>query len=398
MNHEPRFATDDDLDGIWEVFRLGFGLRAAERDRWMPLVDPERCLVVEGNRGEIAAASNIRTFGQWFGRRAVKLGGYSPVAVLPEHRGRGLGQAVTSGHFEDMRRRGEVIAGLFPASVEMYRKVGFEVAGSYVRRRIPAAHLAALAPAPSIDVRRGTENDLDAVVRCHNRFAGRIDGALVRDHGMWAMRMPEDLDGLELYVVDAPERPGEVDGYGAYRMTGARPPYDYSITVSEVIAADGETLRALWRVVGSSGTQAPDVFVVGPGEDPLFLLLGQSDPAAVKSEIRWMLRLVDAAGAVAARGWNPAVTGRAHIDVTDRHAPWNHGRWVLEVADGEGRLTPGGNGTLQLDIAALSSWWAGYASARTLANVGAVVATDANALAVLDGIGAGSPPSLVDFY
>lgn len=393
-----RFGTPDDLDGIWEVFRLGFGAKDADREAWTDGLDPSRALLVEDELGAVAAASYIRRFHQWFGGRAVPLAGYSPVAVLPEHRGRGLGRAVTAGQFGDLRDRGEVIAGLFPASVQLYRSVGFELAGSYVNRRIPAVHLAALRPTRPVPVRRGTVDDVVAVHRCYDRLARRLDGPLVRGKDWWARRLPTDLAATILYVVDHPTEDRELAGYAIYRLGAAKAPYDYSVVVSEVQGADPDTLRALWKVVGSSGSQAPDVQIIGAAEDPLFLLLGAADPTSVRSEIRWMVRLVDVAGAVAARGWNPAARGRVDLAIADEHAPWNAGTWRLEVDDGHALLTPGGPGTVEVGIGGLSSWWSGYASARTLATTGHLRTSDPTALLTLDGLGAASAPTLVDFY
>lgn len=396
-----RFGTSDEVDAIWQVFRHGFGAKDADREAWTRDLDPARSLVIVDERGEVGAASHIRRFEQWFGGRAVPLAGYSPVAVLPQHRGRGWGRGVTAGHFADLRDRGEVIAGLFPASVQLYRSVGFELAGSYVQRRIPASLFASITPAPDAEpvaVRRGTVDDVAAIHRCYHRLARRLDGPLTRDDAWWTRRLPTDLADTLCFVVDHPTEPGELDGYAVYRHGKARPPYDYSVVVSEVQGATPEVLRTLWRVVGSSGSQAPDVEVIGCAEDPVFLLLGGAEPTSVRSEIRWMLRLVDAVGAVAARGWNPTVHGRVDLSVADDHAPWNAGRWQLEVDGGEGRLTPGGSGTVEVSIQGLSSWWSGYAGARALATTGHVRSTDPSALATLDGLGASSPPTLVDFY
>ena len=336
---------------------MAFGLNPHDRDRWMAAVDAERCVVADGPRGTIAAASHVRPFGQWFGGRPVGLGGYSPVAVAPEFRGRGLAQAIIVGHYDDLRQRGEVIAGLFPAAVSLYRKVGFDLAGSYVRRTVPAALFADLPRATDVPVRRGEAGDRAAIIRCYERLAGRTDGSLVRDEHLWRGRLPDDLAGVEVFVVDATGRPGEVDGYAMYRMTPTDPPADYSVTVSEVVADTADQQRALWRVVGSSGSQAPDVHVIGPAEDPLFLMLGGAAATSVRTEIRWMSRLVDLPAAVAARGWNPTVSGRVHLQVRDAHASWNDGRWVVEIDGGEGRVTAGGDGTVAVGIGGLSTWW-----------------------------------------
>ena len=171
-----------------------------------------RALLVDGPRGEVAAASHIRPFHQWFGGRAVPLGGYSPVAVLPEYRGRGLARAVVAGQYPDMRERGEVVAGLYPASLALYRSVGFELAGSYVARRFPAAEVGRLHPTRTVEVRRGTPEDVAAVHRCHHAAGPHHDGQLQRGAGWWARSLPPDLADRVLYVVDDPRRPGELAG------------------------------------------------------------------------------------------------------------------------------------------------------------------------------------------
>jgi len=393
-----RWGTEDDREALWRLYQQGFGVPDRGRERWIGRLVPERALVVDGAHGELAAAAQIRSFHQAFGGRAVPLAGYSPVAVAAEHRGRGLAKAVMVGHYADLRDRGEVIAGLFPASVALYRSVGFEVAGSYVQRRVPAAHLAAIAVPAGVEVRRGSADDVAAVHRCYGRLALEIDGSMLRTPDAFAARLPPDLADTYLYVVDDPATPGELAGYALYRHGTARPPYDYSVVVAEVHADSPDRRRALWRVVGSSGTQAPVVEMIGPAEDPLWLLVGAADPEAVRSEIRWMLRLIDAPGAVAARGWNPTVRGSVDLAVTDEHAPWNAGRWRLTVEDGEGRLEPGGEGTVAVSIQGLSCWWSGYLDAHALARAGLVETPDPRALATFAGLGVGSPPTLVDFY
>lgn len=393
-----RFGTDADVDGLWDLFKLGFGATEARRDEWVRDLDPARSLIVDGPRGEVAAASHIRPFTQWFGGRGVPLAGYSPVAVLPEHRGRGLGRAVTAGQYGDLRERGEVIAGLFPASLALYRSVGFECAGSYVHRRFPANDLARIRPTRPVDVRRGTVEDVAAVHRCHAAAAPGRDGSLSRSERWWEGRLPPTLDGTQLYVVDDPARPGDLLGYAIYRHGKARAPYDYSVVVSEVLSDDPDVVRALWRVVASSGSQAPDLEVIGPAEDDLFLLADHAAPDVVRSEIRWMLRIIDLPGAMAARGWPSQARGQVHLAVIDEHAPWNHGTWVLDVADGHATATPGGDGTVEATIGGLSSWWAGYAPATRLARTGHLASADRNALAVLDQLVPAAPGVLPDFY
>lgn len=398
VSPETRFARADELPAVWDVFVRSFDFPQDRFEEFVGRSGPERVLASFAG-GRVVAGSRMVPFGQWFGGRRVPMAGYSPVAVAPEQRGRGLGRAVTVGQYENMRDRGEVAAGLFPSSPALYRSVGFELAGGYVDRRIPSHHLGAIRGGEDVVVRPGTADDVSAVRACYDRVAPTRHGHLDRPEEMWRRKVPADLAGLHLYVVDDVSTAAPVvAGYAAYRHQKTRPPYEYAVRLVELISEDPDVSAALWRVVGSSGTQAPHVFVTGPPDDPVFLRLPMADPRSVRSEIRWMIRLIDAAGAVAARGYRSSATARVELDIRDVDAPWNAGRWVLDVSEGSAELRPGGAGTVETTIGGLSSIWAGYASARTLATAGLMRSADPAALDALDEAFAGPAPVLADFY
>lgn len=123
-----------------------------------------------------------------------------------------------------------------------------------------------------------------------------------------------------------------------------------------------------------------------------------ADPQAVRSEIRWMVRLIDAPAAVTARGYRRSTKTRVDLEIIDADAPWNAGRWVLEASDGSATLRRGGVGTVQARVGGLSSLWSGYVSARTLAGAGLLRSADPAALDALDDVFASPPPVLLDFY
>ncbi len=399
MPLEIRFATTDDLPSIWDVFVRGFDFPPDRFQEYIADSGPARVFAAFDDSGRAVAASRLVEFGQWFGGKRVPMAGFSPIAVAPERRGRGLGRSVTAGQFGDMRERGEVAAGLFPSSVALYRSVGFELAGGYVERRVPSAHLAAITGGAEVIVRPGGPNDVAGVRACYTRIAPTRHGHLDRPEELWRRKVPDDLSGLHLYVVDELTAPAPtIAGYAIYRHDKARPPYDYTVRLVELMADDPDVAAALWRVVGSSGTQAPDVLVTGPPDDPIYLRLPAADPLAVRSEIRWMVRLVDVARGVAARGYRRSTRARIDLEIVDPHASWNAGRWTLDAADGSASLERGGAGTVEMSIGGLSSLWAGYASARTLAAAGLLRTADRTLLDDLDDIFAGAPPVLLDFY
>jgi predicted acetyltransferase len=95
-----------------------------------------------------------------------------------------------------------------------------------------------------------------------------------------------------------------------------------------------------------------------------------------------MVRIVDAATAVAQRGFNPHVEVEVEIDLDDDLFAHNNGRFVLKVGNGAGTLEPGGRGHLALDIRELAAAFTGRRPGDPRL-----------AAAFL-----GRPPSLVDFF
>jgi hypothetical protein len=66
----------------------------------------------------------------------------------------------------------------------------------------------------------------------------------------------------------------------------------------------------------------------------------QERDADIAHRSRWMLRVVDAPAAIAARGFPEAVSVRVVLRIDDRTRPANSGLWELAVSDGVGALAP----------------------------------------------------------
>jgi predicted acetyltransferase len=58
----------------------------------------------------------------------------------------------------------------------------------------------------------------------------------------------------------------------------------------------------------------------------------------------WMLRVVDAPAAIAARGFPPAVSLSVPLVIADQTRPSNSGAWELTITGGKGTLTPSAAG------------------------------------------------------
>ena len=79
--------------------------------------------------------------------------------------------------------------------------------------------------------------------------------------------------------------------------------------------------------------------------DPFWWLTHERD-AALTGRSMWMLRVVDAPAAIAARVFPAAVSVTVPLVISDHARPGNSGRWDLTVTDGSGILIPNEGGIL----------------------------------------------------
>ena len=162
-------------------------------------------------------------------------------------------------------------------------------------------------------------------------------GALARAHRDARDSGPSSLDAGLLRLALAS---GECYGYLAedgLLLYTWRSGHD-EIFVRLAVAASAQTTRALWGIVGSHCWMADTVRArVGPA-DPVWWLA--SEPVAeVVDHDDWMLRVVDPAAAVAARGFPPAARMAVRLRIADAARPVNSGLWRLEVSGGRGSLS-----------------------------------------------------------
>jgi hypothetical protein len=108
-----------------------------------------------------------------------------------------------------------------------------------------------------------------------------------------------------------------------------------------VHAVTPESLRALWSVIASHSSVARTVTALIAPNDPFWWLTAERD-ATIGKRSMWMLRVVDAPAAIAARGFPPGVCVSVPLAVHDQARPANAGRWQLTVADGKGALVADG--------------------------------------------------------
>jgi predicted acetyltransferase len=182
------------------------------------------------------------------------------------------------------------------------------------------------------------------------------------------------------------------DGFVVYNWDGS------DLRIDELVAGSEPTARALWATVGSGSSIARTVNAFVAPHDPVHLLV--SHEADKQAQIqRWMLRLLDAPAAVAARGWSPAASLEVDLEIDDAELAGNTGRWHLSVSGGSGQLTPstGSGAALRLGARGLAALYAGtpLASLRTS---GLATGGSAEDDALLDTAFAGAAAYMLDYF
>jgi predicted acetyltransferase len=333
-------SPDDDMDAQLDLGQRAFGIySAAQRASWLYMA---RFRASQGMflgafvDGRPAGAAMLHEMRQWWLGRAVPCAGVASVKVAPEHRGHGIGRRLMSALLEMTAERGYPLSALFPATTPIYRSLGWELAGGKYEAAIPARSLRTLASpdvcgiSAAAEIRRASPDDAAAVIAVTGRthLLARDAGPLTWDEGptrQWLAR-----GDMYSYLV------GD-DGFAAYRWAdGSR-----ELFVERVHAATQESLRSLWSVIASHGSVARTVRAVVAPNDPFWWLTQERDATLAKRSM-WMLRVVDAPAAIAARGFPAAVSASVPLEVNDPSRPVNSGRWQLTVADGQGTLLPNG--------------------------------------------------------
>ncbi|MGH0028373.1 MAG: GNAT family N-acetyltransferase [Myxococcota bacterium] len=392
-----RTLRASDLDRAFDLDADAFHVDEGRRESWKRFTDPARFVgAFEGER--LLAMTGALGFGQFFGGRAVPMGGLSSVAVVPDARGRGIAKPVIRACVDAMRERGEVISTLFPATTGFYRSLGWEVAGSYAIRKVLPRLLRDLPRPDAGALRPGESGDRDGMHACYASLAAGVNGCLDRPDDWWE-RLEARREDRDVYVHTGVD--GTIDGYLVYRqLDGEFGQFggDFSIAVDEWVATGRDASLALWRLLAGWATQVDQIVFHGPVEDPLLLLLPEQVFEAM-AEIRWMTRVIDAAGAVAARGFPAGLDVEVPLRLVDPECDANDGAFVLTVQKGRARLARGaGDAGPQIAATGFASLYTGWATTADLARAGVLYGGSDAERAALDAAFAGPTPWLLDEF
>jgi predicted acetyltransferase len=393
---EVRVAREGELLEFAALREQGYAIPAGQREQWadqMLRTGRTERLLGAHREGRLVGMLNVLAFGQWFGARSVPMAGVASVVVAPEQRGFGIAPRLLAHALDLMAQRGEVISTLGPATSWVYRKTGWEHGGWYGVATVRTSDLVAL-PNVGMRERPARPEDRAGIVAAYDRAAVTRPGFLARPPWLWDERLV-DVPHRYVYVV---ERDGEIDGYVAYSQSAAT--RGYTVWVDDLVAVDGDTERTLWRHLGAHVAQADRVTVAGVPLDALALILPEQTIRPVGQQI-WMTRIVDAPGAVAARGYPPSARVDVALRLVDPMVGTNDGCWRLVVDGGEGRLEAldaSSDPDVEMTINGFASLYTGWSTTAVLAESGMARGVTPAVARDLDAIFSGRRPVMCDDF
>jgi predicted acetyltransferase len=395
VTYDIRILSADDVAAAYRLGVVAFGYPETP----MPPSDYPRLGRTSwgafDDDGRLVAKAIDREQSHWFGGRLVPATGVAGVAVAAEHRGRGVSTALMTRLMAGARDRGAVIGTLFDTLPWPYRRVGWEEIGALRTVSMPTLALAGFRTPTGFSLRAATESDVPELQALYREVA-RAGTALMDRSAPIVDESPTALlaEFTGTTVALAPD--GSIAGYcrwdraGGYRGDG-------TLTVEDLIATGPGALTALLAMIGGWAAVAPTLRITLPPQDPA-LLLGALTHATAASRDPWMLRVIDAVGAVAARGWSEHLVGTVDLSIDDPTCPWNSGRFRLTIDGGAGRLEPGGGGAIEVGPRALASLYAGASTPDTLRRAGLLTGGDPSTDAFLRIAFAGPAPELRDYF
>ena len=392
MSKNPEYglpANDAEIERLAQIDNYCFMLPPEKGVELMNTMGRDTVRVLRGPSG-VEAGLWLVPMGQFFGGRSVPMTGIAAVGVAPEARGHGAARRLMEHTVRELHDQGIPISTLYPATTALYRLVGYEPAGFRYEYELKPKMLTV--KERGLSIRALTEADIPAVKEAQREYASRHNGCLDRGPYVWKRVFDFRGDRTSGFAV---EEDGRIAGYVYYLQKPAQP-FGYSLFITDLMALTPQAGRRLWSFLASHGSMSHEITWFGGPMDPLLTLLPEQ-VASIGSSIHWSVRILDAAKAIAARGFAPGLTLRVELDLTDSLLPANHGRKVLEIADGQGRLSEGGSGAVHVGINGLAPLYTGYHAAQGLRDAG-LLSGPASELEKLNAAFAASAPWMREMF
>jgi predicted acetyltransferase len=389
----PRFkytkASQEDIQQLGHILRQCFVMSLGDNEFYLKRIGLENFRVIYSEQ-KVAGGLAIIPMGQWWGGQLVPMAGIAAVGISPEYRGDGVAIALIHQMLQELSQREIPISVLYPATQRLYRKAGYEQAGSSCFWEIPSDSIQIRQSSLPIEV--VNPQNYAIFHELYQQQAKLTHGYLSRHPAIWQGLVREsDSETIYSYLIGDKDQP-----QGYIIMTQERTKEGTILRIKDWAILSNAAVQTFWSFITNHRSIIDKVIWKSSVIDALTLMLPEKT-ASIRNQDRWMLRIVDVCKALEARGYPPGVEAELHLEVQDDLLTANQGKFILSVANGKGEVTKGGKGELQLDIKGLAPLYSSLFTPHQLQLLGKLKATE-TAILTATQIFAGESPWMIDFF
>lgn len=179
------------------------------------------------------------------------IGYVTSVSTYPEYTGRGIMKRLMHRSLARMREKGQSLALLYPYSIPLYRRFGWEIVSNKISYRIKDSQIYAHNRRGTPGYVRRVDWDSPDFMELHTQFALRTHGCLLRSAAAWEeyWRWDEDDTVVAVYysAEDVPM------GYMVYLIK------DSIMHIKEMIYLSREAQKGLWEYISAHYSMIDEV-------------------------------------------------------------------------------------------------------------------------------------------
>ena len=366
-NYEIRHLTTDDLEMYNALLRYAFQVTEQEltetgwrddeiKQSKFPVLeraDVLGCFDGENLVSQIAVYPlDMNIYGT-----TRSIGFVTSVCTYPEYTGHGIMKRLMRRSLEDMREKKQSFAMLFPYSIPLYRRFGYEIISNKISYTVKDRQIPAKAQAPGYVRRVGWENR--DFMELHAKFASITHGCLYRNALAWEeyWRWDEDDTNVAVYynVKDKP------CGYMVYLIKND------IMHIKEMVYLNREAQKGLWEYIHAHDSMIDEVHGSTYFSEPIAFEMDDGD---IKESIRpyAMGRIIDVEDFLADYPCDPdGGTLCIELEIEDSLLPWNDRTFNVRFADGHCTMThEPAEYHLKMGIGTFTTLLLGYKTAERL--------------------------------
>lgn len=289
------------------------------------------------------------------------IGFITGVATYPEYAYKGLMSSLLKQCLKEMKEAGQSISLLYPFSIPLYRKKGWEIISDKMTFDIKDSQLPKKFDVSGY-VRRVDEGSTD-LFDLQNRFAQNTHGCIFRNELAWEEYWRWDVEDTTVAIYyNSNDEPA---GYVVYRL-------DKEILyIKEIVYLNIEAWKGLWNFISAHEPMVTEVKGNNYSNVPIAFWLEDS---AIKETIRpyIMARIIDVEKFISQyRFINIKRHASITLQITDKLLEWNNLKFTIEFSPSEQPIIKKEpvETLIELDIRALNTLLLGYKRPLFLKNL-----------------------------